>query len=60
MALTCYHDRCENFRSFRSGLMTLAAYVGGGGLGYLVFSGIRTVSNVMILAGAIPACILAS
>lgn len=41
------------------GLMTLAAYVGGGGLGYLVFSGIRTVSNVMILAGAIPACILA-
>lgn len=41
------------------GLMTLAAYVGGGGLGYLVFSGIRTVSNEMILAGAIPACILA-
>lgn len=41
------------------GLMTLAAFVGGGGLGYLVFSGIRTVSNVMILAGAIPACILA-
>lgn len=41
------------------GLMTLAAFVGGGGLGYLVFSGIRTVDNVKILAGAIPACILA-
>lgn len=41
------------------GLMTLAAFVGGGGLGFLVFSGIRTVNNVKILAGAIPACILA-
>ena len=41
------------------GLMTLAAYVGGGGLGDLVFSGIRLVNNVKILAGAIPACILA-
>lgn len=41
------------------GLMTLAAFVGGGGLGYLVFSGIRTVDNIKILAGAIPACILA-
>lgn len=41
------------------GLMTLAAFVGGGGLGFLVFSGIRTVDNSKILAGAIPACILA-
>ncbi|MCI8550116.1 MAG: ABC transporter permease subunit [Lachnospiraceae bacterium] len=41
------------------GLMTLAAFVGGGGLGFLVFSGIRTVNNAKILAGAIPACILA-
>ena len=41
------------------GLMTLAAYVGGGGLGDLVFSGIRLVNNIKILAGAIPACILA-
>ena len=41
------------------GLMTIAAFVGGGGLGYLVFSGIRTVNNYQILAGAIPACILA-
>lgn len=41
------------------GLMTLAAFVGGGGLGFLVFSGIRTVNNIKILAGAIPACILA-
>ncbi|WP_042455719.1 ABC transporter permease/substrate-binding protein [Neobacillus dielmonensis] len=41
------------------GLMTIAAFVGAGGLGYLVFSGVQTVDNAMILAGAIPACILA-
>ncbi|MDQ1145521.1 osmoprotectant transport system permease protein [Bacillus sp. SORGH_AS 510] len=41
------------------GLMTIAAFVGAGGLGYLVFSGVQTVDNNMILAGAIPACILA-
>ncbi|MFV0380696.1 MAG: glycine betaine ABC transporter substrate-binding protein [Breznakia sp.] len=41
------------------GLMTMAAFIGGDGLGYLVFSGIRTVNNNQILAGALPACILA-
>lgn len=41
------------------GLMTMAAFIGAGGLGYLVFSGIRTVNNAQILAGAIPACLLA-
>ena len=41
------------------GLMTMAAFIGAGGLGYLVFSGIRTVNNLQILAGAIPACLLA-
>lgn len=41
------------------GLMTMAAFVGGGGLGYLIFSGIRTVNNYQILAGAVPSCILA-
>ncbi len=41
------------------GLMTLAAFVGAGGLGYLVYAGIRSVNNIQILAGAIPACILA-
>ncbi len=41
------------------GLMTMAAFIGGDGLGFLVFSGIRTVNNYQILAGAIPACILA-
>ena len=41
------------------GLMTMAAFIGGGGLGFLVFSGIRTVNNNQILAGAIPACLLA-
>ncbi|MBR8749365.1 hypothetical protein IX317_001037 [Fusobacterium sp. DD29] len=41
------------------GLMTIAAFVGAGGLGFLVFSGIRTANTNQILAGAIPACILA-
>lgn len=41
------------------GLMTLAAFVGAGGLGYLVYAGIRSVNNAQILAGAIPACLLA-
>lgn len=30
------------------GLMTMAAFIGAGGLGYLVFSGIRTVNNSQI------------
>ena len=41
------------------GLMTMAGYIGAGGLGFLVFSGISTTNNYQILAGAIPACILA-
>lgn len=41
------------------GLMTIAAYIGADGLGYLVFSGIRTMNNNQILAGAIPASLLA-
>ena len=41
------------------GLMTIAAYVGAGGLGNFVISGIQTSNNYLMLAGAIPACILA-
>ena len=41
------------------GLMTIAAFIGAGGLGYMVFAGVQTVDNNMVLAGAIPACILA-
>jgi len=41
------------------GLVTLAAFIGAGGLGYLVYSGIRTVNNAQILSGAISACVLA-
>jgi osmoprotectant transport system permease protein len=40
------------------GLVTIAAFIGAGGLGYLVYSGIRTVNNAQILSGAIPACLL--
>lgn len=41
------------------GLMTMAAFIGGGGLGVLVFAGIRTVDNAQIVSGALPACVLA-
>lgn len=41
------------------GLVTLAAFIGAGGLGYLVYSGIRMVNTYMILSGALPACAMA-
>ncbi len=41
------------------GLMTIAAYIGADVLGTLILSGIQTNNTYMILAGAIPACILA-
>ena len=41
------------------GLMTIAAYIGADVLGTLVISGIQMDNTSMILAGAIPACILA-
>ena len=41
------------------GLVTIAAYSGGRGLGYLVYSGINTLDINMILSGAIPAAALA-
>ena len=41
------------------GLMTIAAYVGADVLGTLVVSGIQMDNSSMILAGAIPSCMLA-
>ncbi|MFA5576544.1 MAG: ABC transporter permease [Tissierellaceae bacterium] len=41
------------------GTTTIAAYVGGGGLGELIFRGIQMYRNEMILAGAVPAALLA-
>lgn len=41
------------------GLVTIAAFIGGGGLGTLIFSGIRSVNTYHILAGSIPAAMLA-
>lgn len=41
------------------GLMTIAAFVGGGGLGYMVFSGIQVINPQLILLGAIPIALLA-
>jgi osmoprotectant transport system permease protein len=41
------------------GTATIAAAVGGGGLGELIFRGIASVDTVQILAGAVPAAALA-
>jgi osmoprotectant transport system permease protein len=41
------------------GIATIAAAIGGGGLGTFIFRGISTVNNELILAGAIPATIIA-
>lgn len=41
------------------GLATIAAAVGAGGLGNLIFRGLSMVDNRLILAGAIPAAALA-
>jgi osmoprotectant transport system permease protein len=41
------------------GLATIAAAIGAGGLGQYIFRGISMVNNQVILAGAIPAALLA-
>lgn len=41
------------------GTAVIAAVIGGGGLGVLIFSGIASVNTTEILAGAIPAAVLA-
>jgi osmoprotectant transport system permease protein len=41
------------------GMATIAAAIGGGGLGVLIFRGIATVNNQLIWAGAIPSAGLA-
>lgn len=38
---------------------TLAALIGGGGLGDLIFTGLQTYNYNMILLGALPSCVLA-
>lgn len=41
------------------GTATLASAIGGGGLGKLIFSGLASIRNEIILAGAIPATLIA-
>jgi osmoprotectant transport system permease protein len=41
------------------GVATIAAAVGAGGLGELIFRGVASIDNQLILAGAIPAAVLA-
>lgn len=41
------------------GIATIAAAIGGGGLGTFIFRGVAMVSDAVILAGAIPAAFLA-
>jgi osmoprotectant transport system permease protein len=41
------------------GTATIAAAIGGGGLGVFIFRGLASVDTVLILAGAIPAALIA-
>ncbi|MCV3216988.1 ABC transporter permease [Plectonema radiosum NIES-515] len=41
------------------GIATIAAAIGAGGLGELIFRGISVVNNDLILAGAIPSAVIA-
>lgn len=41
------------------GIATIAAVIGAGGLGVFIFRGVSMVNNHLILAGAIPAALLA-
>lgn len=41
------------------GIATIAAAIGAGGLGELIFRGVASVDNELVLAGAIPAALLA-
>jgi len=41
------------------GIATIAAAIGAGGLGEFIFRGLAMVNNQLILAGAIPAALLA-
>lgn len=41
------------------GVATIAAAIGAGGLGELIFRGVASVDNRLVLAGAIPAAMLA-
>jgi len=41
------------------GIATIAAAIGAGGLGVYIFRGVATVDDTLILAGALPAALLA-
>jgi osmoprotectant transport system permease protein len=41
------------------GTATIAAAIGAGGLGVYIFRGVAVVDNTLILAGAVPAALLA-
>ncbi|EIT85830.1 glycine betaine/L-proline ABC transporter permease/glycine betaine/L-proline-binding protein [Fictibacillus macauensis ZFHKF-1] len=41
------------------GVVTLAAFIGAGGLGDLIYRGLASTRNELVLAGAIPAAVLA-
>jgi osmoprotectant transport system permease protein len=41
------------------GIATIAAAVGAGGLGELIFRGVASIDNHLVLAGAVPAALLA-
>ncbi len=58
LALTLY-ALLPLIRNTYTGLATIAAAIGAGGLGEFIFRGLAMVNNQLILAGAIPAAALA-
>ena len=43
----------------KAGIATIGVFVGGGGLGVLIYRGLQTIDTQTLLAGAIPAALLA-
>jgi osmoprotectant transport system permease protein len=41
------------------GTAVIAAIIGGGGLGVLIFRGVESLDTLLILAGAVPAALMA-
>jgi osmoprotectant transport system permease protein len=41
------------------GMVTIASFIGAGGLGDLIFRGISTVSTVVVITGSVPVLVLA-
>jgi osmoprotectant transport system permease protein len=41
------------------GMVTIASFIGAGGLGDLIFRGISTVSTIVVVTGSVPVLVMA-